>query len=108
MKAKAGCETARRKARGDFLFEIGCEEIPAGMIAKASQELKAILEKYFSTNGLLDDPRQIQSKLSVRPRRLMAIAHSVRLRQEDVDTRNDRTAEIRRVRQSSASRRARR
>ena len=25
----------------DFLLEIGCEEIPAGMIAGASRELKA-------------------------------------------------------------------
>jgi glycyl-tRNA synthetase beta subunit len=43
------------RSLGDFLFEIGCEEIPAEMIPKASRELKAILEKYFLTNGLLEE-----------------------------------------------------
>ena len=69
-------------AFGDFLFEIGCEELPAGMIAKASHELKAILEKYFSTNGLLASGGSIESFGG--PRRLAAIARGVRLRQEDV------------------------
>src|SRR5580704_9497766 len=66
---------------GDFLFEIGCEELPAGMIAKASSELKAILDKYFSTNGLLDLSGTIETFGG--PRRLAAIARRVRLRQED-------------------------
>jgi glycyl-tRNA synthetase beta chain len=69
-------------ATGDFLFEIGCEELPAGMIAKASSDLKAILEKYFSTNGLLDVKGKVEAFGG--PRRLAAIAHGVRLRQEDV------------------------
>ena len=69
-------------AIGDFLFEIGCEELPAGMIAKASSELKAILEKYFSTNGLIDSSNHIEAFGG--PRRLTAVAHGVRLRQEDV------------------------
>ena len=77
-KGAAGTATAT----GDFLFEIGCEELPAGMIAKASSELKAILEKYFSTNGLLDAGGQVEAFGG--PRRLAAIAHSIRLRQEDV------------------------
>ena len=69
-------------ATGDFLFEIGCEELPAGMIAKASGELKAILEKYFSTNQLLLADGTIEAFGG--PRRLAAIARGVRLRQEDV------------------------
>lgn len=69
-------------AVGDFLFEIGCEELPAGMIAKASNELKAILEKYFSTNGLIDSNNRIDAFGG--PRRLTATAHGVRLRQKDV------------------------
>ncbi len=40
------------KDRVDFLFEIGCEEIPAGMLPAAIQELKVILEKYFSAHNL--------------------------------------------------------
>jgi glycyl-tRNA synthetase beta chain len=51
------------------------------MIAKASGELKAILEKYFSTNGLIDSNNRIEAFGG--PRRLTAIAHGVRLRQED-------------------------
>ena len=73
------------KSSGDFLFEIGCEEIPAGMILKASQELKALLQKYFLTNGLLEE-RLAQDSIETfgAPRRLVAIARGVRLRQEDV------------------------
>ena len=69
-------------ATGDFLFEIGCEELPARMIAKASGELKAILEKYFSTNQLLLADGTIETFGG--PRRLAAIARGVCLRQEDV------------------------
>ncbi len=69
-------------ATSDFLFEIGCEELPAGMIAKASSELKAILEKYFSTSGLLDSSGSIETFGG--PRRLAAIVRHVRLRQEDI------------------------
>ena len=73
------------KMRGDFLFEIGCEEIPAGMIFKASQELKAILEKYFSTHGLIDSSEHSTAiETFGAPRRLAAIAYNVRLKQEDV------------------------
>ena len=76
---------APRNAVGDFLFEIGCEEIPAGMIAKASAELKAILEKYFSTHGLLGEKSRLSSiEAFGAPRRLTAIARGVLLKQEDV------------------------
>jgi len=72
-------------AKGEFLFEIGCEEIPARMISKASGELKAILEKYFFTNGLLPEGSVKDSMETFgAPRRLVAIVRSLRLRQEDV------------------------
>jgi glycyl-tRNA synthetase beta chain len=73
------------KSRGDFLFEIGCEEIPAGMILKASQELKAILSKHLSSNGLVDEPT-VEASIETfgAPRRLTAIVKNVRLKQEDV------------------------
>ena len=72
------------KTFGDFLFEIGCEEIPAGMIAKAANELKVILEKYFLTNKLLDEKSGATSIETLgAPRRLTAIVGSVRLKQED-------------------------
>lgn len=72
------------EAHGDFLFEIGCEEIPAGMILRASQELKVILEKYFVGNGLLDEKlAAAHIEAFGAPRRLVAIARGVRLRQAD-------------------------
>ncbi len=69
---------------GDFLFEIGCEEIPSGMIAKAAAELKVILEKYLLTNELLAQnsaPGSIETFGA--PRRLTAIVRNVRLQQEE-------------------------
>jgi glycyl-tRNA synthetase beta chain len=92
MKRRArltsGSQPSRKtngKARGDFLFEIGCEEIPAGMIFKASQELKAILEKYFSTHGLMDSSESSAAVETLgAPRRLAAIAPGLRLQQQDV------------------------
>ncbi len=73
------------RATGDLLFEIGCEEIPAGMIFKASAELKAILQKYFATHGLLAE-EQFGTSIDTfgAPRRLVAIVRRIRLRQEDV------------------------
>ena len=73
------------KTRGDLLIEIGCEEIPAGMILKASQELKAILVKHLSANGLVDEPTAQDSiETFGAPRRLVAIARNIKLKQEDV------------------------
>jgi glycyl-tRNA synthetase beta chain len=79
---KASTKKNAAPATGDLLFEIGCEELPAGMIAKALHELQAILEKYFSANGLLDAGGSIEAFGG--PRRLAAIARRVRMRQEDV------------------------
>lgn len=68
------------KNTADFLFEIGCEEIPAGMIAKACDEFKVILEKYLSTAGLLE-----QGSIEVlgAPRRLVALCKAMRIKQPD-------------------------
>jgi glycyl-tRNA synthetase beta chain len=72
-------------ATADLLFEIGCEEIPAGMILKASQELKAILSKQLSSHVLVDEPTAEASiETFGAPRRLVAIAQNVRVKQEDV------------------------
>jgi glycyl-tRNA synthetase beta chain len=68
-------------ARGELLFEIGCEEIPAGMIAKAANELKQILETHLISNRLT-------SAGSVEtfgaPRRLVAMVRGVAMRQDDI------------------------
>jgi glycyl-tRNA synthetase beta chain len=74
-----------KKLFGDFLFEIGCEEIPAGMIGKAAQEIKELLAKYLSASGLIPENKSNTLIESFgAPRRLVAMARGVRLRQEDV------------------------
>ena len=39
----------------ELLFEIGCEEIPAGMLARAEDELKVNLEKLLATENLIEN-----------------------------------------------------
>ena len=68
------------KERGEFLLEIGCEEIPAGALPKASSELKQILEKYLSTYSLLDGG---SVEVFGGPRRLAAIVRNIKVKQED-------------------------
>jgi glycyl-tRNA synthetase beta chain len=73
------------QGKGDLLFEIGCEEIPAGMILKASQELKVILEKHLAANRLVNEPTAHGGVETFgAPRRLTAIARGLRLKQEDI------------------------
>jgi len=67
-------------AKADLLLEIGCEEIPAGMIGHAAQELQVTLEKYLSTENLLEGA---SVEAFGAPRRLVAMAPAVRLRQPD-------------------------
>lgn len=82
---KAAKKTGSPKTFGDLLFEIGCEEIPAGMISKAAQEFQEILAKHFSANGLfLENSSAASIKAFGAPRRLVATAQGVRVRQEDV------------------------
>jgi glycyl-tRNA synthetase beta chain len=73
-KATQGSATA------DFLLEIGCEEIPAGMLPGAIKELKVILEKYLSANNLLQGaPVEVYGA----PRRLVASCSQVLVKQPD-------------------------
>ena len=68
------------KGTADFLFEIGCEEIPAGMLPGAMKELKVILEKYLTSQNLLQGtPIEVYAA----PRRLGASCPSLRLKQPD-------------------------
>jgi glycyl-tRNA synthetase beta chain len=72
-----------REKRGELLFEIGCEEIPAGMLPRAEEELRGIIEKLLSTEGLLDRARV---ETFSTPRRLVARVEGLPLQQEDVVT----------------------
>ncbi len=69
------------KPKADLLLEIGCEEIPARMIAHAAGELKVILEKYLTVENLLEGN---SLETFGAPRRLVATVRKVRLRQLDV------------------------
>jgi glycyl-tRNA synthetase beta chain len=74
MKGKAG------DRRGELLFEIGCEEIPAGMLPHAESELRALLEKYLGAESLIEG---VTVEAFSAPRRLVAVARDVPLRQPD-------------------------
>jgi len=78
-------DRAPRSARADLLFEIGCEEIPAGMILKASQDLKVILAKQLTSHALVDEPTAEASiETFGAPRRLVAIVRNIRVKQQEV------------------------
>jgi glycyl-tRNA synthetase beta chain len=67
-------------ATTDLLFEIGCEEIPAGMLPGAAQEFKVILEKYLRTYNLMEES---PVETLGAPRRLAGVCASIRARQPD-------------------------
>jgi glycyl-tRNA synthetase beta chain len=70
----------KMKETADFLFEIGCEEIPAGMLSAATKELKVILEKYLTTFNLMQgSPIEVYGA----PRRLAASCANLRIKQPD-------------------------
>ena len=72
------------KTRGELLVEIGCEEIPAGMMALATAEFKALLEKYLPAHRLID-PVADESRIETfaAPRRIAAACSAVLLKQAD-------------------------
>ena len=68
------------KLATDFVFEVGCEEIPAGLLPGATNELKVILEKYLTNYKLLEN---VQIEAFGAPRRLAATCTAVRVKQPD-------------------------
>ena len=64
----------------DFLFEIGCEEVPAGLLPSAMKEFKVILEKYLSATNLAQGAA---IEVYGAPRRLAASCASLRVKQPD-------------------------
>jgi glycyl-tRNA synthetase beta chain len=65
----------------ELLFEIGCEEIPAGMLSRAEEELKLILEKVLTTENLIQG---ISVETFSGPRRLTVRATGFPFKQADV------------------------
>jgi glycyl-tRNA synthetase beta chain len=78
---KAQTKEKAKTEFGELFLEIGCEEIPAGMIAGAAKELQVILNKYMALEKLTDGAEAIAFGA---PRRLVAACPRVRLKQEDV------------------------
>ena len=73
------------KRGANFLLEVGCEEVPAGMIARAGAELQRSLEKYLAAADLFESENATEGNVKVfaGPRRFAAMA-TLRHRQPDV------------------------
>src|SRR5271168_3455994 len=78
MKA-AGKKVVERRV--DLLFEIGCEEIPAGMLPKAQEELRTNLEKLLAAENLAQG---VSVETFSAPRRLTAWVRGLIAKQSDV------------------------
>ena len=78
--AKAAAKAAPDK-RIELLFEVGCEEIPAGMLARAETELKAGFEKQLAAENLMEG---VAVESFSTPRRLTLWARGLPVRQADV------------------------
>ena len=82
-KARASKATsAKVPARVELLFEIGAEEIPAGMLPRAVAELKTILEKHLMAENLMEG---VTVETFGGPRRLIACARGLIDKQADVE-----------------------
>ena len=67
--------------RIEVLLEIGCEEIPAGMLPKAEEDLRANLEKLLTAENVSDG---VTVESFSAPRRLVAWVRGLREKQADV------------------------
>jgi len=79
--SKAG-PASKPVKRVELLFEIGAEEIPAGMLPRAVAELKTILEKHLTAESLMED---VTIETFGGPRRLTAWVRGLVAKQADVD-----------------------
>src|SRR3989441_1027083 len=74
---------AAKEKRVELLFEVGCEEIPAGMLPKAEVELRTNIEKLLSAENLFDG---VSVETFSAPRRLTAWVRGLLSKQADVET----------------------
>jgi glycyl-tRNA synthetase beta chain len=72
-----------KEKRVELLFEVGCEEIPAGMLPKAEEELRTNIEKLLATENLSDG---VTVETLSAPRRLTARVSGMRAKHDDVET----------------------
>jgi glycyl-tRNA synthetase beta chain len=69
--------------RVELLFEIGAEEIPAGMLPRAVGELETILDKHLAAENLIEG---VALETFGGPRRLTAVARGIIAKQADVES----------------------
>jgi glycyl-tRNA synthetase beta chain len=73
---------AAKEKRVELLFEVGCEEIPAGMLPKAEEELRTNIEKLLTAENLFDG---VSVETFSAPRRLTAWVRGLLAKQPDVE-----------------------
>ncbi|MGA2422095.1 MAG: glycine--tRNA ligase subunit beta, partial [Candidatus Acidiferrum sp.] len=78
---KVAAGKAPVEKRVELLFEIGCEEIPAGMLPKAEEELKANLTKLLTAENYVEG---VTVETFSAPRRLVAWVRGLQVKQADV------------------------
>ncbi len=81
MKKAAEKPDTKEEKRLDLVFEIGCEEIPAGMLQRAEEELRANLTKLLTAENLMDG---VTVETFSGPRRLTAWVRGLIPKQADV------------------------
>jgi glycyl-tRNA synthetase beta chain len=82
-KSKPAKSSAKPDKRIELLFEIGAEEIPAGMLPKAVSELQAILERHLAAENY---QQGVQVETFGGPRRLTAWVRGLLAKQPDVES----------------------
>jgi glycyl-tRNA synthetase beta chain len=80
--SKGSAAVSKAPARVELLFEIGVEEIPAGMLPGAVAQLKTLLEKHLVTENLAEGT---SVETFGGPRRLTAWVRGIIAKQSDVD-----------------------
>ncbi|HEX3544601.1 MAG TPA: glycine--tRNA ligase subunit beta, partial [Candidatus Acidoferrum sp.] len=75
---KLGAKTEKRL---ELVFEIGCEEIPAGMLPRAADELRTNITKLLTAENLMEG---VTVETFSGPRRLTAWVRGLIAKQEDV------------------------
>src|SRR5499427_7161148 len=80
-RAKGKKPASPVEKRVELLFEIGAEEIPAGMLPKAEEELRLGLEKLLAAEGLAEG---VLVESFATPRRLVGRATGLLAKQKDV------------------------
>jgi glycyl-tRNA synthetase beta chain len=74
--------SAGKEKRVELLFEVGCEEIPAGMLPKAEEELGTNIEKLLAAENLSEG---VSVETFSAPRRLVAWVRGLLAKQADVE-----------------------